>query len=775
MSNKLVVIQLSRITLTKEVCALDEKQIGKFIKGGQFSKLDLLYDEKLLEENENYYGFLYFLLDKRSIDTSNVLKKIEQKKGSLGLAYEYLGYVASKVFPDFNEYQIPASFFRLATELEPQCSNAWWGLFKSAKECKALLKSLKLDHANNEFNKIKNKLSHYYIYFKDLNFTHDEWLQLMAIIKDNEVYEPNSTHSLLIRGYYHLGLYEDGLTLINDSVHVDMEILNKYYEDGLISQDCAISKLYDFELERFLKDDYERIYQEYLNRDTSGKLNMTKLGLMQKAFRAKKYDDVIAHNDRNSEHDIVHENDLEPKLYVAISQIYLNKNIDPNILIFIRENEYLKDNRNKTLYKLFRFKYLMSQLFSSFRKRTSFDFPISVNGTYQKLESYLEDADLLSHYLCDELYRELEVLTNSWNDKYFDEKITSIKNDMNGDECEYDDFIELCNLGIHKHYYSEVIKKVEAYHERNSPTVSTYNILGVCFERQGLHIESYAFYKKSIDLMDKYNEYSTVIISNYLSSMKRVKSEIDFDSDHYNSWREQLNVTLLESFKWHDFIPNRNGCLYKYSPFNLNTLDSLINKYFYLPKKSQLNDPIEMPILDNIGEDKLVDSQYRICSFSKNSNSMLMWSHYTQNHEGIMVEYQFCGDLPTKVGIGKVKYTNDGKRNKEQNKYIFNQFLLTKNKEWSYEEEVRLMSYKEDKVYYDRYEYPNPDRTKINAEVVSITLGVNFDESKVPLIISFIKSANGKRKEYENKIKLKRAVISENNIFGLEYVNIDIC
>ncbi len=138
-----------------------------------------------------------------------------------------------------------------------------------------------------------------------------------------------------------------------------------------------------------------------------------------------------------------------------------------------------------------------------------------------------------------------------------------------------------------------------------------------------------------------------------------------------------LNTLLVNSFQWDRFLSSGNGRLYKYSPFNLNTLDSLINQYFYLPQKNQLNDPIEMPAISGIGPDHLIDSDYRICSFSKNQNSMLMWSHYTENHQGIMVEYQFCSGIPNGFGIGRIKYTNGEKRKMDQDKYIFNQYLLT--------------------------------------------------------------------------------------------------
>ncbi|NGZ65346.1 hypothetical protein G6Z96_20065, partial [Vibrio aestuarianus subsp. cardii] len=275
---------------------MDEKQIVKFIKGGQFSKLDFLYDEQLQEQNENYYGFLYFLLDKKGIDTSDVLRMIEQEKGSLGYAYEHLGYVASKIYSDFNEYHIPASFFRLATELEPQSSDAWWGLYQSTKDYKALLKSLNLDYANNKYSKIKWKLENkYFIFFEGSVLTKDEWIKLLSIVKDKEIYDPKISGSLLIFGYYYLGLYEDGIILINELEYVHIEILNKYYKDNLISYNYTISKLYDFELDKFLNDDHERLYQESLNRYNNGKLNLTKLGLIQRAFKAKKYDDVIFH------------------------------------------------------------------------------------------------------------------------------------------------------------------------------------------------------------------------------------------------------------------------------------------------------------------------------------------------------------------------------------------------------------------------------------------------------------------------------------------------
>ncbi|MFV0574685.1 MAG: DUF2971 domain-containing protein [Vibrio sp.] len=752
---------------------MDEKQIGKYIKDGQFSKLGFLYDKKQLLEHENYYGFLYFLLERKNSNNIHVLNEIEKIKGGLGLAYFYLAKASSIIFDDFHERQITISFLTLASELEPKISEIWYSLFEYTSKSKFLLNGLTIDYKNKKFSNVKSKLKYsHQPFFKETNLSQIEWLKLNSIIEDENIFECDLVNPILVCSYYHIGKYEKGIQLIKSMEYFDRDILSKYHTNGFISEKELISKLHVRQLDSYFKNDHERIYQEYLLRDGKDELNITKFALIKKAFRARKYCDVVFHNSKDSDDDVFYKFDLEHKLYVAISQMCLNESVYEDILKFIQNNEFRMNADIEPLYKVFKFKQSMMMLLNRFNERKDPIYPIAIDGLYQDLKKFLDDSDLINHYLYDDIYNELELFVDRWNEKYFDEKIISIKKEMKNGDLSYDDFIEFCNLGIHKNNYTDVIKQVNEYHQVSEPSIYTYNVLGVCFERQELYIDSYKYYKLAVELMDKYQEYNNIIISNYLLSIEKIKNQIDIDIDYYNLWREKFNTSLLDTFQWNNFTSNIGRRLYKYSPFNLNTLDSLFNRYFYFPEKPQLNDPIEMPLLKNVGVDQLIDPDYRICSFSKNKNSMLMWSHYTQNHEGIMVEYKFIGDLPPNVGVGRVKYSNDGKRNKEQNKFIFNQFLLTKNKEWSYEEEVRLISYKKDKVYYETYQYPNPDKRKINTDIVSITLGCNFDKSKIPLIVNFIEGENKKIQEREHKIKLRQAIISEDNIFGLEYIEI---
>ncbi|WP_240798974.1 DUF2971 domain-containing protein, partial [Vibrio sp. F13] len=72
-----------------------------------------------------------------------------------------------------------------------------------------------------------------------------------------------------------------------------------------------------------------------------------------------------------------------------------------------------------------------------------------------------------------------------------------------------------------------------------------------------------------------------------------------------------------------------------------------------------------------------------------------------------MVEYWFGGEFPCGVGVEKVNYVDESKRNLEKDLYVFNQYLLTKNKDWSYEDEVRIFTNVKEKINFESFEYPN--------------------------------------------------------------------
>lgn len=647
-------------------------------------------------------------------------------------------------------------------------TNAWWKLFWVERNHKYLLESLNIDYKNENFEDISNKIGHArHINYNNIEFTESEWGLFFEILTDDRLKKNESITKFLIVVYFYLNRHEDGVKLINKLDKVDVDIIKKYRDLGKIENELAISKVYEFQLDKLISKDYERIYEEYIKRNTKDKRRITKSGLISKAFEAKRYNDVIGIYQEEWEDDKFSQHDVGLRLHYLISQLCLNKPLDEKVYDFV-----LKNTSSDILFKLFECKRIIFNLRNRLKNNDEIDVPLAVWSDYQKVEKILEEPDVINHYMYVEIYDELTTLEEEWDKSYFKSKLISIQLELESKEFSYENFESFCHYGIENGHYVEVFNRVSDFHNNNIPTITTQNVLGVCCERRGMYQEAFEHYQKAIKIMEDHNDFSHVVISNYLSASKLSGNK--FSKTVYGHWRDKLNILLVNSFQWNRFLYSEKGSLYKYSPFNLNTLDSLINQYFYLPQKNQLNDPIEMPAISKIGSEHLIDSDYRICSFSKNPNSMLMWSHYTENHQGIMVEYQFGSGIPNACGIGRVKYTNGEKRKIEQDKYIFNQYLLTKNKEWSYEEEVRLMSYKLDKVYYSSYEYPNPDRSKLNVRIASITLGCNFPSSKLQLITNLVANMNEKKKEYEPKIKLKRVRISENNMFGLEYVPIEI-
>lgn len=91
--------------------------------------------------------------------------------------------------------------------------------------------------------------------------------------------------------------------------------------------------------------------------------------------------------------------------------------------------------------------------------------------------------------------------------------------------------------------------------------------------------------------------------------------------------------------------------------------------------------------------------------FSEDPDSMLMWSHYADNHQGMVLKYEFFNPDLKKywdvfTGLNPVMYTED-LINLEEYKGVREKIsistlaAISKSKEWSYEKEWRLIIHKE--------------------------------------------------------------------------------
>lgn len=160
----------------------------------------------------------------------------------------------------------------------------------------------------------------------------------------------------------------------------------------------------------------------------------------------------------------------------------------------------------------------------------------------------------------------------------------------------------------------------------------------------------------------------------------------------------------------------KNEILAKYQDLTSKlpfTKEEFINKYGleleeFLDKYPKLNDTLV--------------SKSGILSLSKSNKNITMWSHYANEHKGLVFELQVDEDYNFFHGYGIVEY-------KEQYDFLsytnltnedYTKLFLTKYTDWEYEEEIRIIDYNKNET------------RKFNKSVLkTIYFGYRADETNI--------------------------------------------
>ena len=178
------------------------------------------------------------------------------------------------------------------------------------------------------------------------------------------------------------------------------------------------------------------------------------------------------------------------------------------------------------------------------------------------------------------------------------------------------------------------------------------------------------------------------------------------DSKYYAAWNRELKD--WEYLEDGDLMPDVTETLYKYLPWNDNTIAALLGRYLWLSNPVDFNDPFDcnrsMIFNYQFTEDEKNIKRNKfdhvgITSFTENKFCPLMWAHYTGNYNGIVLKFagKYFKRLENKsqfenIKLRKVIYPE---------KFIpfaagfsFSNDLLKfiKTKSWSYEREWRLIA-----------------------------------------------------------------------------------
>lgn len=737
-------------------------QIKQDFKYKRFSRLEYLTQKESWDEDEFNLGLYYFLLENQEKSTELAFNEILAIKGDHNSAYNYLGDVAFKLFDGQEASDIPAHYYEQALMHSDNSSNTYWGLFCSKRNPNYFYQSISLDYKANDFQKIANKM--HMVYSPDLlnaEFTQEKWKHLKSICLDSRV---TPQKDLLLICYFYLEEFVAAVNLLASKDYVSKEVVRLYREHGHIDEETFLTTISHYERLK-MTGTAELAYEEVKEEAKKGERNPTQEVIIKYAFEAKAYRDVIALVERRFENDKPNFSANILKLYHTLSSLYIGLKLNADFEQDINSKNYFGDAHNQydkqslPLYLAYLIQKNINKLNALLEKHDNLH-ELRYDGSYREIKTNLRHESLIGHYLYDSLIDRVKDIKQRWNEKNVEDRL---KNEDLAPE-------EMASLLIGKGEYREALNILQR--SNLEPSMYVSNLRGVCFENLNNWDKALKHSKLALDAMLSYGEKNTTIISNYLYCLN--KSEESIDREQYESYVELFNQSLTESFIPTHFLNENGNSLFKYYPFNKFTLDALVNGYFYLASAGQLNDPIELPYdsLIKNQEFTLLKPNFRLSSFSQNENSMLMWSHYAENHSGLMIEYCFEGHLPDGVGIGEVQYLHEEERFMEKDKYLFEQYMLIKNKDWAYEKEVRLFGYKKDKIYYQKQTYPKRSTNTATAYIKSITIGYKFPESTIKLIQSIIASLNENRHKNLSKIKLRRAKLSERNFFTLEYEEI---
>ena len=252
--------------------------------------------------------------------------------------------------------------------------------------------------------------------------------------------------------------------------------------------------------------------------------------------------------------------------------------------------------------------------------------------------------------------------------------------------------------------------------------------------------------------------------------------EFKIDDEHFAKYNEETKE--YDFFHNNILIPRKNDKLFKFYFFNTNTIDSLLNSYFFLANPATFNDPFDsnrnliVDYKEEIDTEKNMNhfEDIGITSFCEDINNPIMWAHYTNNYRGIAIEFdtsnfklliekdQFVGDsFKSGFSINKVIYVNYITPIQKAFKFYKRYLFATKGKYWQVENEWRIIG-ELNKEKINR-------RLKFNPSILkTVYVGYNLfneDKTAISLIKSIIQIKYPSAKIYvvkPDKINLKLTV-----------------
>ncbi|MGB1158401.1 MAG: tetratricopeptide repeat protein [Porticoccaceae bacterium] len=242
--------------------------------------------------------------------------------------------------------------------------------------------------------------------------------------------------------------------------------------------------------------------------------------------------------------------------------------------------------------------------------------------------------------------------------------------------------------------YEAAIEQFKKAIENNPKDESAYFCLGNSLLNLDKYTDASHQYKRATEIEPQFAEaYGNWGNALFLSNKYKLATK---------KYRKAIILAFAKISNNYDYTRE----LFKFTAINKDTLSNLANKQVFFQNPSNFNDPLDSPLITQHEAQipkPLRDLVLKVRVFSlarqhvrgkKPYSSILMWSHYADQHKGLCIGYKFKGDLFGKhsLCLGDINYTNTIRDDYWQSvESTIKSGFFQKYQSWRYEHESRII------------------------------------------------------------------------------------
>ena len=128
------------------------------------------------------------------------------------------------------------------------------------------------------------------------------------------------------------------------------------------------------------------------------------------------------------------------------------------------------------------------------------NFPIETYSSYQKALKILDTPEIVTHNLYEDLKHQLLSVKDEIVREQNKVRLNDLKNPESESISNHLDLISYCSAYIDSKEYDLAINTILDFHKENTPSMSSFNCLGVCYEYKNDYRNALLYYKNALDL-----------------------------------------------------------------------------------------------------------------------------------------------------------------------------------------------------------------------------------------------------------------------------------